>query len=310
MSLRLFSLALLLATPAVVMAADTSLPIVSSVTENTAGTQIIVNGTGFGQRTPAVTLGGMTLTIVSSSNSTVTAQLPSGIGAGTYLLFLQNGGSHLFTLFTAAVGQTGPAGPQGPQGPQGLPGLQGPPGAPGAPGLPGATGPAGPAGATGPIGPAGAAGPIGPIGPTGNTGPDGPAGPAGPQGQVGPTGAQGQKGDAGALDPTQLQELNTDTAVIGHYGADAYASVGTGVGCSTSDYVGQVILTPYLNFTIGIPADGRLVPIQQYTALFSLIGTIYGGDGRTTFAVPDLRAITPAHMIYSICQTGVFPTRP
>jgi microcystin-dependent protein len=36
-------------------------------------------------------------------------------------------------------------------------------------------------------------------------------------------------------------------------------------------------------------AAGTLLPISQYTALFSLYGTIYGGDGRTTFALPDLR---------------------
>ncbi|MCH8179604.1 MAG: phage tail protein [Proteobacteria bacterium] len=36
-------------------------------------------------------------------------------------------------------------------------------------------------------------------------------------------------------------------------------------------------------------ADGRTMPIAQYTALFSLLGTTYGGDGRTTFALPDLR---------------------
>lgn len=35
--------------------------------------------------------------------------------------------------------------------------------------------------------------------------------------------------------------------------------------------------------------DGQLLPISQYSALFSLIGTIYGGDGRTTFALPDMR---------------------
>lgn len=34
---------------------------------------------------------------------------------------------------------------------------------------------------------------------------------------------------------------------------------------------------------------GQLLPIAQNTALFSLLGTIYGGDGRTTFALPDLR---------------------
>jgi microcystin-dependent protein len=35
--------------------------------------------------------------------------------------------------------------------------------------------------------------------------------------------------------------------------------------------------------------DGQLLPISQNTALFSIIGTIYGGDGRTTFALPDIR---------------------
>ncbi|WP_299337401.1 phage tail protein [uncultured Psychroserpens sp.] len=34
---------------------------------------------------------------------------------------------------------------------------------------------------------------------------------------------------------------------------------------------------------------GQLLPINQYTALFSILGTTYGGDGRTTFALPDLR---------------------
>ena len=35
--------------------------------------------------------------------------------------------------------------------------------------------------------------------------------------------------------------------------------------------------------------DGRLLQISQYSALFSVIGTAYGGDGRTTFALPDMR---------------------
>lgn len=39
--------------------------------------------------------------------------------------------------------------------------------------------------------------------------------------------------------------------------------------------------------------DGRLLPIRQYTALFALLGTTYGGDGINTFAVPDLRARVP-----------------
>lgn len=41
--------------------------------------------------------------------------------------------------------------------------------------------------------------------------------------------------------------------------------------------------------------DGQLLSIAQYSALFSLLGTIYGGDGRTSFALPDLRGRTPIH---------------
>src|SRR5687768_794951 len=39
--------------------------------------------------------------------------------------------------------------------------------------------------------------------------------------------------------------------------------------------------------------DGQLMPISQNTALFSLLGTTYGGDGKTTFALPDLRGSAP-----------------
>lgn len=39
--------------------------------------------------------------------------------------------------------------------------------------------------------------------------------------------------------------------------------------------------------------DGQLLPISQNTALFSILGTTYGGDGRTTFGLPDLRGRVP-----------------
>ena len=39
--------------------------------------------------------------------------------------------------------------------------------------------------------------------------------------------------------------------------------------------------------------DGQVLPITQNTALFSLLGTAYGGDGRTTFGLPDLRGASP-----------------
>ena len=42
--------------------------------------------------------------------------------------------------------------------------------------------------------------------------------------------------------------------------------------------------------------NGQLLPINQNQALFSLLGTTFGGDGRVTFALPDLRARTPIHV--------------
>jgi microcystin-dependent protein len=42
--------------------------------------------------------------------------------------------------------------------------------------------------------------------------------------------------------------------------------------------------------------DGQILPIAQNTALFSLLGTTYGGNGQTTFALPDLRGRLPVHI--------------
>ena len=42
--------------------------------------------------------------------------------------------------------------------------------------------------------------------------------------------------------------------------------------------------------------DGQILPINQNQSLYSLLGTTYGGDGRTTFALPDLRGRAPIHV--------------
>ena len=64
--------------------------------------------------------------------------------------------------------------------------------------------------------------------------------------------------------------------------------------------------TPFLAqiemFSFGFPprgwalCNGQLLPIAQNQALFSLLGTVYGGDGRTTFGLPDLRSRVPMSM--------------
>jgi microcystin-dependent protein len=57
--------------------------------------------------------------------------------------------------------------------------------------------------------------------------------------------------------------------------------------------------------------NGQILPISQNTALFSLLGTTYGGNGQTTFALPDLRSRVPVHegqgpglSSYDLGQTG------
>ena len=52
--------------------------------------------------------------------------------------------------------------------------------------------------------------------------------------------------------------------------------------------------------------EGQIMPISENEALFSLIGTTYGGDGQTTFALPDLRGRVPVHSGggFVIAETG------
>ena len=55
--------------------------------------------------------------------------------------------------------------------------------------------------------------------------------------------------------------------------------------------------------------EGQVLPIQQNVALFSLIGTTYGGNGQTTFALPTVPGPGDG-AIYCIALQGVFPNRP
>ena len=135
----------------------------------------------------------------------------------------------------------------------------------------------------------GAAGPPGPTGDTGPQGPTGATGPAGPQGPPGPS------GDASA------------DAFVARFGTNTNnAAAANGETCT----LGQILLSASPSVTVGgVAADGQLLPINQNTALFSLLGTTYGGNGTSTFALPDLRGLAPNNMTYSICDEGVFPSR-
>lgn len=61
-------------------------------------------------------------------------------------------------------------------------------------------------------------------------------------------------------------------------------------------FLGEIRLVGFnFNPTQWAPCDGRLLAIQQNTALFSLLGTTYGGNGKTTFALPNLQGCVPMH---------------
>jgi hypothetical protein len=133
-------------------------------------------------------------------------------------------------------------------------------------------------------------GPEGPEGQVGLTGPEG------PEGQVGLTGPEGPEGPEGPVGTSALDVFGTDTQ---------RASAGRGAECT----LGEVILTAGSVSHGQIIANGQMLDISQNSALFSLYGTIYGGDGRTTFGIPDLGAAAPNDLTYAICASGLYPSR-
>jgi len=54
--------------------------------------------------------------------------------------------------------------------------------------------------------------------------------------------------------------------------------------------------------------DGQVLQAVEHQALFAILGAVYGGDGRTTFALPKLESPVP-DCRYIICVDGMFPTR-
>jgi len=91
-----------------------------------------------------------------------------------------------------------------------------------------------------------------------------------------------------------LQRLAASFAGIATFGVAKRADAApTGI----EPYIGQIMLVPF-NFPPKGWAfcNGQLLPINQNQALFSLLGTTYGGNGQTSFALPDLRDRVPIHM--------------
>jgi len=86
-----------------------------------------------------------------------------------------------------------------------------------------------------------------------------------------------------------FKNLILSTALLcGTAGLSAPAHAGTDV------YMGEITAVGFNFCPRGYAAaEGGLLSINSYQALFSLLGTIYGGDGRTTFGLPDLRGRAP-----------------
>jgi hypothetical protein len=119
----------------------------------------------------------------------------------------------------------------------------------------------------------------------------------GPQGPQGATGPMGPQGPAGTADVSAL------------FGTTAFDSDGSsGAECT----IGDVTLTAS-NRGNGLVADGRSLPIQAYQVLYTLLGTRYGGDGVTSFALPDLRDVAPKsrngqRLNFVVCVDGLYPS--
>jgi Phage Tail Collar Domain/Collagen triple helix repeat (20 copies) len=163
-----------------------------------------------------------------------------------------------------------------------------------------AVGPQGLAGAPGAVGATGATGAKGDTGTNGVPGANGAPGPKGDTGAIGApgiAGATGPKGDTGAPGPA---------GVDNRFGSDTgFTKRSRGSG---DCLIGQVILSAG-RFAYGLPADGRALSISDNDVLFSLFETQYGGDGVTTFNLPDLRSAAPNGTTYAICTAGIYPSR-
>ena len=131
-----------------------------------------------------------------------------------------------------------------------------------------------------------------------NTGPAGAAGPMGPPGATGLPGQAGPRGLTGPPGPP-------GTAALFGTNLNQYV-LGTTAGAACT--LGQVILSAAAAYpTSWLPADGRLLSIAQYPAVFSLLGANYGGNGINSFGLPNLAAAAPDGVAYFICVSGVFP---
>jgi microcystin-dependent protein len=97
--------------------------------------------------------------------------------------------------------------------------------------------------------------------------------------------------------PTERRSFIKKIFAFAAGGAVVAASTPRTAAADGDPFIGEIALVPY-NFPPRGWAfcDGQIMSIAQNTALFSLLGTTYGGNGQTTFALPDLRGRVPIHV--------------
>jgi microcystin-dependent protein len=101
---------------------------------------------------------------------------------------------------------------------------------------------------------------------------------------------------AAAPNPARRSWLKRLGAVLGGAALARPALAGPTQVTGQEPYLGEIMLVGWNFATQGwMICDGTLLPISQYQALFQLLGTTYGGNGTTTFALPDLRGRAPKH---------------
>jgi len=170
----------------------------------------------------------------------------------------------------------------------------------------------------------------GPAGPEGPQGPAGPQGPKGDTGAAGPAGADGAKTYTGNPPISINNTLNTiglnaatNAGDLMSWDGNNWVAAQPAVQHFTLSNMQPFTAVNYIIALFGVfPSrnsiydptigeismfagnfapknwafcDGQLMPISQNTALFSILGTTYGGNGQTTFALPDLRGRVAVH---------------
>ena len=116
------------------------------------------------------------------------------------------------------------------------------------------------------------------------------------------------------IDSVEIEDNAVTPSKLSRFGQAAYPLTEQNTVGSERCILGEVRLFASTMVPKGwVPAEGQILQISQNSALYSLIGTIYGGDGRNDFQLPDLSEINPKSSLgnqglnYAICTEGIFP---